>query len=157
MVQVTALKPKFVIVHYSESDTGTALSFEKFHKETRGWSRLGYNYVIPRNGSIENIIGELTVGIHAGMGTYNKVSIGICVVCTKEKPPTKWQMRQLMWLIHTIISKYDIAIEDIIGHKETGRDTDCPGPIDMNKLRSAISDSRRKYKELILKIDSVIL
>lgn len=141
---------KYIIVHYSDSTTGNARIFEKYHIEKNGWSKLGYNYVIPRDGSIENIIGETEVGVHAP--GYNTNGIGICVVCSKEESYTVWQYRMLVFLINTLMSKYGVKIEHVLGHKETGRNTDCPGPIEMEKLRKDVLSSRSKYKEFMTSI-----
>lgn len=143
-----------IIVHYSESNTGDIRTFEKYHKETHGWKTVGYNYVIPRDGSIENIIGELAVGIHAP--GFNENSIGICVVCTKEQPPTKYQLRTLLYIVNAICGRYGLHPDKILGHKETGRDTDCPGPIDMDWFRQAVKESRETYKKFCYQLDTVI-
>ena len=144
-------KPKFIVVHYSDSDNGNIRTFRDYHMNHNKWSDVGYNYVIPRDGSIENFIGEIAVGSHA-LPTYkgwNSDSIGICVVCTKDKPYFQWQIRQLVWLIQTLMSKYGIPLDNIIGHKETGRETDCPGPIDMDKLRKLVESTRPYYKDFV--------
>ena len=124
---------KYIVIHYSDSDTGNAKSFEKYHKEVRGWPSLGYNYVIPRDGSIENLIGEQSKGSHAP--NYNTNGVGICVVCTKDKKPNEDQLKTLTMLTCNIAERLNIPIGNIIGHKDTGANTDCPGPIDIDMFK----------------------
>lgn len=147
------IKPLYIVVHHSATNNGNARSFEKYHKETNGWSKLGYNYVIPREGSIENIIGELEVGIHAGVSNYNEKSIGICVVADYENGPTRWQYRQLVYLIHSLMSKYGIPIKNVLGHKELGRDTKCPGLINMDSVRLTLQGTRELFKAFMIGVD----
>ena len=149
-------KRTHILVHYSDSITGDIRAFEKYHKEVHGWSKVGYNYVIPRDGSIENIIGEDADGIHAGIGNWNSYSIGICVVASKEQPPNRYQYRTLMYILNMLIGRYGIAIKNVLGHKETGRETDCPGPIDMDKIRKGLEVSRFAYKRFCNDLDSSI-
>jgi len=149
-------KRTHIIIHYSESNTGNIQSFEKYHKETHGWPHVGYNYVIPRDGSIENIIGENSDGIHAGVGMYNQHSIGVCVVCTKEHGPTKYQMRTLLYICNMLIGRYNIPLKNVQGHKEIGRNTDCPGPINMDVFRIALEGSRLAYKRFCYQLDSLL-
>jgi N-acetyl-anhydromuramyl-L-alanine amidase AmpD len=150
------MKKTHILVHYSESELGDIRSFEKYHKEVHGWPTVGYNYVIPRDGSIENYIGETAVGIHAGVTNWNEFSIGVCVTCTKEKGPTVYQMRSLLLILNMLVGRYGIPVENVLGHKEIGRDTDCPGPIQMDSLRMALGASRLAYKRFCYQMDSLL-
>ena len=142
-----------ILVHYSDSISGDIRAFEKYHKEVHGWKHVGYNYVIPHDGSIENIIGETAEGIHAGIGNWNAYSIGICVVASKEQPPTRYQYRTLIYVLLMLMGRYGILAKNVLGHKETGRDTDCPGPIDMVALRKALEASTLPYKRFCQSLD----
>lgn len=68
-----------IIIHCSatppDADIGAA-EIDRWHKE-RGWSGIGYHYVIRRNGTRENGRPLNTVGAHAA--GYNTDSIGVCL------------------------------------------------------------------------------
>ena len=66
---------------YPDMDIGVE-EIRRWHKE-RGWSDIGYHYVIRRNGKIEEGRNDGIVGAHAkGM---NENSLGICMVGGKSK------------------------------------------------------------------------
>lgn len=113
-----------IILHHSASHGDeTAEVIHRWHLQ-RGWSGIGYHYVIRKNGEIQRGRPERMVGAHAGRnGNWN--SIGICVVGHfSQETPTSAQMDALVWLIHDIESRYGEL--EVIGHKDVMA-TDCPG------------------------------
>lgn len=69
-----------IIIHCSDSpkslDIGAA-EIDKWHKD-KGWSGIGYHYVIKRNGDIESGRPIHEVGAHCK--GRNEHSIGVCVI-----------------------------------------------------------------------------
>ncbi len=143
---------QWIVVHHSATANGGAARFEKSHK-AQGWDELGYHFVIG-NGSdtadgLVEVGGRWPVqkhGAHAKTADnrYNDYGIGICLVGNfNETRPTAKQMASLTKLIAYLCNKYNIKNSDIIGHKMTGKQTDCPGDtMDINALRAAVARQR---------------
>ena len=67
------------IVHYSEGPTTQSVrSIQNFHMDTRGWSDIGYNFLVDVQGRIYEGRGWLTVGAHAP--GHNASGIGVCMI-----------------------------------------------------------------------------
>jgi len=138
---------RYILIHHSATDVGSAAQFDAFHKKTRGWEGLGYDFVIGNgtgsgDGQVE--VGyrwtEQKVGAHAGPNNpRNKDGIGICLVgdFTKTKP-TAAQMRALARLCNFLAAYCGIPRENFLLHGDV-RDTTCPGP---NFPRDFVSSSR---------------
>lgn len=120
-----------IIIHCSatppEMDIGRD-EIRRWHLD-RGWTDIGYHYVIRRNGTMQlgrdtdqdgNVDEE--VGAHT-LG-YNSTSIGICLVGglngdADDKPEdhfTQEQIAKLKALIRTLLSRYPRA--SVHGHNE---------------------------------------
>ena len=123
-----------IVIHCSDSTFGNAQLIEDWHKE-RGWSDIGYHFVI-LNGKFENN-SELRVmdgmieagrdmdraGAHAR--GYNNW-LGICLIGVDKF--TDKQFDSLHKLILELMAKYHIPLKNIIGHyqcKNNGGKT-CP-------------------------------
>jgi hypothetical protein len=143
----------YIVVHHSAGDQGGAKSFDKFHRESRGWDELGYHFVIG-NGS-ETADGLVEVGprwpkqkhgAHAKTpdNLYNDRGIGICLVGNfNGHKPTAKQMASLARLTAFLADRYGVRQGNIIGHKNTGKDTDCPGAmLDLAEVRRQVARSR---------------
>lgn len=52
--------------------------YQKLHMDERGWSDIGYNFVIGQDGSVYEGRGWDNTGAHAP--GYNNRSIGICII-----------------------------------------------------------------------------
>lgn len=69
-----------IIIHYSETPDLTDIGvreIDKWHKD-RGWSQIGYHYVIRLDGTIE--VGRSVNLMGAHCHGQNRDSIGICYV-----------------------------------------------------------------------------
>jgi N-acetylmuramoyl-L-alanine amidase len=143
----------WIVIHHSAGATGGARSFDKFHREVRGWDELGYHFVIG-NGS-ESADGQIEVGgrwpvqkhgAHAKTpdNQYNDHGIGICLVGNFDQTrPTARQLAALTKLVAYLADTYGIKQSHIIGHKNTGKDTDCPGAnFDLAALRASVAKAR---------------
>jgi len=129
-------KWRYIIIHHSATDEGSALSFDKYHR-SRGWKNLGYHFVID-NGSYGKQDGQIEVsprwikrqdGSHCKAGRMNCKAIGICLVgnFNTEKVSEK-QMSSLVYLVNILEKYYDIPIRNIMGHGQVkGAKTECPG------------------------------
>jgi N-acetylmuramoyl-L-alanine amidase len=112
-----------IIIHCSATPEGkdyTVDTIRKWHKQ-KGYSDIGYHYVIYRDGSIMKgrpleKIGAHTVG-------YNTGSVGICYIgglakdCkTPKDTRTKEQKESLLKLVHSLKEQFPNAT--IHGHNE---------------------------------------
>ena len=130
---------KHIVIHHSASDSGSAASFDRYHRIKRGWDELGYHFVIDNghggpDGRVE--VGSRWVkqkhGAHCG-GTpgneYNEHGIGICLVGTfTAGMPTKAQLASLRKLLLYLMRTHRIGENSVIGHRDAPfACTACPG------------------------------
>ena len=95
----------------------------------RGWSDIGYHFVIRRNGSIETGRTQSVSGAH--VKGHNWDSVGVCLVGgkaedsnTDEMNYTKEQMHSLWILVNRLKREYPDA--DVCGHNEFDEHKTCP-------------------------------
>lgn len=125
-----------IIIHCSASpdymDVGAA-TIRKWHLD-RGWSDIGYHYVVRRNGEIEKGRPDIKIGAHARGA--NSASIGVCWVGTESMGTG--QEKSLISLIHYLMGKYNVKIDNVLGHREAVvTDKTCPN-LNMDRLRAEL-------------------
>ena len=125
-----------IIVHCADTPKDVYFDIEdirKWHTQERGFSDVGYHYVILLDGSIQ--IGRQLDVIGAHCYGYNKSSIGVCYIGGKGGDTrTKAQKESLKTLLKTLKNIYPIAT--IHGHRDFS-DKDCPS-----------FDATKEYKNL---------
>jgi len=116
-----------IIIHCSASKWGSSSEIRKWHLE-KGWSDIGYHFVIPNgnikpkvylesmNGTIETGRPIEKAGAHC-QGGYNINSIGICLIGNNNF--TYKQFDALFSLVRGLMNSYNIDIDGILGHYET--------------------------------------
>jgi N-acetyl-anhydromuramyl-L-alanine amidase AmpD len=115
-----------IIVHHSASGSAvtTVEKIDRWHKD-RGWSGIGYHYVIYPDGSVNKGRHINKTGAHCR--GHNTGSIGICVAGNFEiEPVTDTQKAGLFDLIEELLEKYELSWFDVYGHRELGNSL-CPG------------------------------
>jgi N-acetyl-anhydromuramyl-L-alanine amidase AmpD len=141
---------RYIVIHHSATNRGSAQSFDQYHRFQRGWTNgLAYHFVIG-NGTDQGdgviIAGPRwhgqEAGAHANATEYNEHGIGICLVGNlDEHPPSPAQMSALRSLIARLAAKYDIPAGAIVGHNQIrrGGSTACPGKfLNLNELRDGL-------------------
>lgn len=113
---------KYIVIHAAATkpsmDIG-ATEIDKWHRQF-GWSRIGYAYVIRRNGEVEEGRGEDEIGAH--VKGYNSISVGICMVGgidndgNPEDNYTDHQWYALKGLVERLLDKYPDA--EVVGHRD---------------------------------------
>jgi N-acetyl-anhydromuramyl-L-alanine amidase AmpD len=99
---------------------------DRWHRE-KGWLKIGYHYVINRDGSIE--IGRETEAIGAHAKGYNATSVGICLVGgldddgEPEDNFTEEQWNSLDLAVDGLVTRYPNA--KVIGHNNVSSKS-CP-------------------------------
>jgi len=119
-----------IIFHCSATIEGqniSAATIKRWHVRDRGWSDIGYHYVIGLDGKIESGRPVNKQGAHAK--GYNKTSIGVCYIggLSKNKRAkdtrTDAQKNAMIKLIKTLKNIYPDAT--LHGHREFSKKA-CP-------------------------------
>jgi N-acetylmuramoyl-L-alanine amidase len=119
-----------IIVHCSATPEGkdfTIADIDRWHRQ-RGFTKIGYHYVIYRDGTIHVGRNESEVGAHC-LG-HNQNSIGICYIGglssdgkTPKDTRTDAQKKALTTLLQALKKKYPSA--SIHGHRDFAKKA-CP-------------------------------
>lgn len=123
-------KTNYIVVHCAATkpsmDTSAA-DIDRWHRE-RGWLKIGYHFVIRRNGVIEEGRQVDEVGAHAS--GYNSSSVSVCLIgglsedgTSSENNFTEEQWESLESVIDTLTNRYPNA--KVIGHNDISK-KDCP-------------------------------
>ena len=127
-----------IVVHHSASPTHVrtggklvpvdAAMIRGWHL-TKGWSDIGYHFVIMPDGSCEDGRPLYRPGAHCKDANRNFIGIGICLVgnfSQTEVPDV--QLEGLVDKIVRLLSAYHLTVEDVELHsKVPGAATECPG------------------------------
>jgi len=131
---------KLLVVHCSDSpddrDIG-AREIREWHTlpppKGRGFTDIGYHYVVRRSGVIEE--GRPIAAVGAHVRGFNRLSIGICLVGRKDFD--KRQLRALVSLLRSLLETFKLDAEDVVGHYELDSNKTCPN-LPMGALRSEL-------------------
>jgi N-acetyl-anhydromuramyl-L-alanine amidase AmpD len=115
-----------IVVHHSASPTSTTFKqIYRWHTIERGWSDVGYHFVILGDGTIQEGRDINKTGAHCR--ACNKTSVGICVTGnTNNVKPNPQQLESLHDLLECLQYDFNIEIEHVYTHREKGK-TECPG------------------------------
>lgn len=111
-----------IILHHAAAKNCDAATIHRWHRQ-KGWSGIGYHFVVRKNGTVERGRPENKTGAHAS--GHNQDSIGICFegnFDTETMPPV--QLHAGQELIAYLKSQY--RIRKIQCHRDIGN-TSCPG------------------------------
>ncbi|MDP8225610.1 MAG: N-acetylmuramoyl-L-alanine amidase [Candidatus Lernaella stagnicola] len=140
-------KIDWLVVHTAAADIPgvNARTIRAWHRQ-RGWSDIGYHYVICDDGEIETGRPIERPGAHArGLNTN---SIGVCVTGHGDKRDFNGaQYASLYRLLVRLCYEYDIEAVYVIGHREIATLADAPDPhktcpgneVDMCDIRSMVA------------------
>lgn len=119
-----------IIVHCSATPPSMDIGVDEirgWHVDERGWSDVGYHFIIRRNGDLEHGRPIARAGAHAK--GFNEKSIGICLIGgtdsdDKTKAEANFTLEQYLALFeHANFLMNGYGIKDIKGHR------DLPGVI----------------------------
>lgn len=124
--------PKIVILHCSDTSDEmdyTADNIRHWHKK-RGWSDIGYHFVIRKDGTIEKGREDHIRGAHCKEA--NTDSLGICWIGRYHfNEAQRWAV---IYLYHYLRIKYGIHWGDWFGHYEFNDKKTCPN-LEMDDIR----------------------
>lgn len=124
-------KDKYIILHCSDSDIKShdnPETIDKWHRE-RGWTCIGYHFVITQNGDVWACRPKNTIGSH--VKGYNNNSIGICVTGRNNFTPEQLESLEIL------IKRSRQNDEEIRGHYELDSSKTCPN-FNVNNVREAV-------------------
>ena len=130
-------KWKRIVIHHSATSTDDAMNMHRVHKARGMKNGLAYHFVIS-NGSRKASDGEIFMGGrwkdqldggHMKSLTYNRTSIGICLIGNFElRAPTTQQMNSLEGLCEYLMKRCGIRVDQVTTHKILHpKHTKCPG------------------------------
>ena len=114
----------FVVHHSGADDDQTVKQIQNYHMDTRGWSDVGYNFLIDKHGRIYEGRGWTVIGAHAA--GHNTANIGVCVIgdYSKNLPPEA-TLDALAWLYDEANRRKGSTLA-VRTHRMVGS-TSCPG------------------------------
>ena len=110
---------RFHIIHCSDSDYGDVATIRKWHLQ-RGFSDVGYHFVIRRDGEIE--LGRPLVQVGAHCKGYNKISIGTCLI--GKDSFNHCQFAQLRKLHQSLVAQFPML--EAVPHNQFNPHKTCP-------------------------------
>ena len=114
-----------IVVHCSDSDYlrhDNVDTIRQWHVEERGWSDIGYHYLITKDGEVHVCRPIERMGAHV-VG-YNKSSIGICL--TGKKKFSQEQFESLRELCLELSEQFGLERFDILHHRDLDSKKTCP-------------------------------
>lgn len=117
-----------IVVHCADTPQNAYFDIEDirhWHIDERGWSDVGYHYIILLDGTIQLGRDLKTVGAH--VKGYNQNSIGVCYIGGKGGIDTRTtdQKVSLVYLIGML--KRMFKNSEVLGHRDfTGVQKYCP-------------------------------
>lgn len=112
-----------IILHHAAAQGGVE-AVHNYHRNSLGWTGIGYNFYVRKDGTVWEGRGLDKVGAHAGTN-YNSRSVGICAEGNFERETMpEVQKQALIELVAFVLQKYPNCV--IKGHREVAA-TACPG------------------------------
>lgn len=147
-------KIKHIVVHCSatkEDENFTAIDIHQWHLK-RGWSGIGYHYVVLIDGSVEKGRPDFWKGAH--VKDVNEESLGICYIGGLDKngkakdTRTDAQKKGLLCLIEALKKDYPKAL--VSGHRDFSKDLNKNGIIDpFERMKECpCFDAKIEYKNV---------
>ena len=116
-----------IVIHCADTPEGVYFDIKdirKWHVQERGWSDVGYHYIILLDGTIQLGRDIKTVGAH--VGGHNKSSIGICYIGGKHGLDTR-STQQKASLVYLVATLKRIFKCEVLGHRDfSGVRKYCP-------------------------------
>lgn len=136
-----------IVIHCSDSPDNLDIGVQeirRWHVQDRGWSDIGYHYVVRRSGTVEvgryengdSVLEGKEIGAH--VKGHNSDSLAICWVGRDNM--TAAQRHAILKLTKNLIRRLGLSARHVKGHYEIDGRKTCPN-IDMDKFRQALEAS----------------
>lgn len=128
---------KKIVIHCSDSPHGRGDDAETIHRWhlERGWSGIGYHFVITESGEIQNGRPLYWQGAH--VNGHNKDTVGICLIGRESF--TDAQFASLGNLTKGLRKTYALEKKDVVGHSELDKGKTCPN-FDVREFIGGLDD-----------------
>ena len=135
--RVTTGKWKYIVIHHTATERGSAAGIDRYHREQRRMvNGMAYHFLIGNGKGM--VDGEIAIGNrwkrqikggHLASEALNNKAIGICLVGNFEAGrPTKKQMASLKALVDYLTKRCSIPRTSVQKHQEINtKPTNCPG------------------------------
>jgi len=113
-------KPNFVIIHHT-AQTSTDQTIKTFLLKS---TQTSAHYVIGRDGKVVHMVNDYLRANHAGVAKWgnetdiNSCSLGIELDNNGDEPYSDAQINSLISLLTTLKKKYNIPVQNFIGHSD---------------------------------------
>ena len=124
-------KPKGIIIHHSLTKDGKVSDFEgikRYHMEEKGWSDVGYHFLVENVGGTINIIQGRPINMIGAHCVGKNDHIGICVVGNFDQaPPDEAHMTALLQLVLALLGQFPYLTADNLHRHSEYAPKSCPG------------------------------
>lgn len=121
----TSKRSNFMVHHSGANPAQSVRSIQDFHMDTRGWSDIGYNFLVRDTGAIYEGRGWDRIGAHCT--GWNTSSIGVCVIGNyQDTDPSPAALSSVAWLYDEAVSHVGHPLHPM-GHRDANHTTECPG------------------------------
>jgi N-acetylmuramoyl-L-alanine amidase len=136
-----------IIIHHSLTPDGQTVSWgaiEKYHKETQGWSDIGYHAGVELIGdSYYALIGRGVNESAAACKESHMNAVGLHVCCVGNYDLISPAPEMIAVLLKRIIlpwkAQFNIPVENIMGHRDFATYKSCPGKLfDLEMIRNLV-------------------
>lgn len=130
---------KWIIIHHSLTKDQKVVDWSairKYHKETLGWTDIGYHMGIEEIWSpfpgyhYEILVGRQLneTGAHCKQRGKNRDALGICLIGNFDlAPPSKEQLEKLIKLVKALMEVFQIPKRNVKRHSDFAHYKTCPG------------------------------
>ncbi|MEM8598366.1 MAG: N-acetylmuramoyl-L-alanine amidase [Bacteroidota bacterium] len=140
------LSPTYIVFHTAAwPGDPSARDIDRSHRQ-RGFARIGYHYLIRKDGTVEKGREDHQTGAHCRDSGMNRKALGICFSGHHNREDwTEAQRRAWLGLASKLMRRHNIPVENVIGHREAGARKDCPGTrIDCDAVRAELARFMRR-------------
>lgn len=147
---------KRLTIHCSDTPNRRKVTSEQIHKwhtKDRGWSSIGYHYVILRDGSVDSrankpfFRGLEIPGAH--VRGHNRDNVGICLIGRD-----KFTKKQF-WALHDVFTDlritYGIEASEVFCHNEFNHNKTCPNMRTGNLVAWLLTGKIKHVKDYLYK------
>lgn len=131
----------YIVIHSSATKEGRDFRLkdvDAWHR-LRGFSRIGYHFVVDLNGEVEKGRGLEEVGAHVRGKNANSIGIcyigGLSAIGKPKDTRTEAQKKALRELVEELKEKYPSA--KVVGHRDLSKDLNGDGKITPNEFEKA--------------------
>lgn len=133
------MSPKYITTHCSATQNDYSITPERIKQWhlNRGWSDIGYHFIITTDGVLH--VGRPITKQGAHVAGHNKDNIGICLVGGIDSNGksvmnfNEFQLGTLRILLQDLMWKYRITKDRVKGHRDWSPDKDGDGVVEKHE------------------------